>query len=916
MAREVTRQQFLRTAGRLAAAVAAGGALAPLGDGTVAHAAQVDEESSSPFSPAPGARHVCADTPLSITFDQPAAAGASGLIRVFHSDGALVDTIDLSAAAQTRTVGLNPTPFNYHPVIVSGSQASIFLHRQLAYGQTYYVLVDAVAFTTAGGQPLPGVTDPATWRFSTKPAPPSLAHGRLTVAADGTGDLATVQGAIDLVPAGNAKPVHVTVRRGTYTEIVYVGAAQPLVSIRGEDRDDTVIQYANNNTLNGSSRAMFGSDASDFALSNITLHNTTPEGGSQAEALRLNGQRVVVDRVTLKSRQDTVMLQGSVYVTRSYIEGDVDFMWGHGTVFFNECELRALHRTVSSSTDYYTQIRNGQTTNGNVYHRCRLTPDPAMTPTDVAYLARIDPTVFPYSQVVYIDCAMGPHVAPVGWLLNHATTAPLAQFWEHGSTDLAGRPLDVSGRAPFSRQLTAPEVALWKDPQFVLGWAPPDCDGCGGPAEEAKRLASAILATVHEPSIPPGQFPITSFGAVPDGVTDAAGAFRGAIAACAAAGGGTVLVPKGTYLVRGPIWITGSHMRLHLQKHVTLRFSAPGPTNLLPAEYPLLDGAAGRPRVSGGQELMSLVFASNVTDLAITGEGDTSVIDGQSFAGRFTWWSWSGKTRFGWQAGDAIETVNGWPKRPRGVQPFNCTNVLIRGIKTVNMPNFQFRLLQCSNVIVDRVMAMSGDGPNNDGIDPASCMNVLIRNCTIDAGDDCIAFQALTGKNGTLLPTLNVLIEDCDLFRGHGGVAFGSGATGGVANVVARHLRLHDPRLQFGLRIKLNRESGGAVQNVFFSDVGSVGLADTCVLVDLHYNDITTGPLTPVARRVRVDNFRVGTAATANRGLFLFGLSGDPVLDVAIANSSFASVATPEVESNVSGVALTNVTVNGQPLMS
>jgi hypothetical protein len=67
---------------------------------------------------------------------------------------------------------------------------------------------------------------------------------------------------------------------------------------------------------------------------------------------------------------------------------------------------------------------------------------------------------------------------------------------------------------------------------------------------------------------------------------------------------------------------------------------------------------------------------------------------------------------------------------------------------------------------------------------------------------------------------------------------------------------------------------------------------------------------------VRVDNFRVGTAATTTNGLFLFGLDGDPVLDVGIANSSFASVQTPEVETDVSGLALTNVTVNGQPLTS
>jgi len=659
---------------------------------------------------------------------------------------------------------------------------------------------------------------------------------------------------------------------------------------------------------------MFGSDASDFTLTNITLHNTTPEGGSQAEALRSNGQRCVLDHVSLKSRQDTLMMQGAGFVHDSYIEGDVDFMWGAGSVFFQDCELRALSRTVSSSADYHTQIRNVQTVNGNVYHRCRLTPDPAgaTNPNYRSYLGRIDPNVFPFSQVVYIDCAMGPHVLPVGWLLNNATTAPTVQFWEAGSTDLQGKPLDVSGRAPFSRQITAPEVALWSDPEFVLGFAPPGCDGCGGARQQAERLANAILRSVHEPSIPDRSFPVTSFGAVPDGATDAAPAFRSAIAAAVAAGGGTVVVPKGAYFVKGPIWLTGGDkLGLHLERDTTLRFSGPSQAVPIPPEYPLLDGTNGRPRLSSGQELMSLVFASGVTDLAITGEGETSVIDGLAAPGRFGWWSWSGKTQFGWQTGDPVEGVNGFPKRPRAVQPFRCTNVLIRGIKTVNTPNFQFRLLECSNVIADRVMAMSGDGPNNDGIDPASCVNVLIRNCTIDAGDDCMALQAESG-----LPTLNVLIEDCDLFRGHGGVAFGSGATGGVSNVVARHLRMHDPRLQFGLRIKLNRGSGGAVQHVYFQDVGSVGLSDACVLVDLHYNNITTGPLTPVARHVRVDNFRVGTAATTTDGLFLFGLSGDPVLDIGIADSSFASVATPEVETNVSGLTLTNVMVNGQPLTS
>src|SRR5215469_6971056 len=202
MTRRVTRQEFLRTAGKLAAVVASGSALAAV-DGMVLAAGDDDDDPPpSPFSPRPGARRACADAVLSIAFDQPPAIGTAGVVRVVRaSDGTVVDAIDLSAKSQTRTIGLNPTPFNFHPVLVSGSTASIHLHAQLAYGETYSVLVDAgVLAGTIGGQAFAGVTDPATWRFTTKPAAPTLAAGRLTVAADGSGDFQTVQGAIDLVP--------------------------------------------------------------------------------------------------------------------------------------------------------------------------------------------------------------------------------------------------------------------------------------------------------------------------------------------------------------------------------------------------------------------------------------------------------------------------------------------------------------------------------------------------------------------------------------------------------------------------------------------------------------------------------------------------------------------------------------------
>ena len=467
MDERITRQDFLRLTG----VVVSGALTAGLAEAASTGAARAAPLRPPRLDPAPGARRVCVDTLLSITFDRPPTVGTSGLVRVVGGDGAVVDTIDLDAPTQTRQFGTAPVPFNYFPVIVRGSTASIRLHQQLAYGETYQVVIDPGVLVDADGQSFQ-----AAWQFTTKPSAPPAERPELIVSPHGTGDFCTVQGAIDFVPAGNTRPVRIEVLPGAYDEIVYVGSSRRFITVRGADRDRTVIQYANNNRLNGAVsgrwRVLFGVDASDFTLENLTLHNTTPEGGTQAEAFRGNNTRILLDRVTLRSRQDTILLQNGGLVRDSFIEGDVDFTWGNGGAFFERCEIRSLHRTVSSSTDIVAQVRNTDSTHGNVYLDCRFTA-PDMVPTDVAYLARIDPTRFPFSQVVCIGCARDAHIAPAGWRLDNATEAPSVRFWEFGSTDLDGSPLDVSGRAPFSRQLSEAEAARWSDPAFVLGWSPP-----------------------------------------------------------------------------------------------------------------------------------------------------------------------------------------------------------------------------------------------------------------------------------------------------------------------------------------------------------------------------------------------------------------------------------------------------------
>ncbi|HEX8291953.1 MAG TPA: pectinesterase family protein [Pyrinomonadaceae bacterium] len=458
----------------------------------------VSAMTATAFGPAAGATNVNVDAQLKVTFDQEPKVGTSGKVRVYNAaDNSLVDTVDLGVDTNTglhapgpqsaRPIGGSSWNFNYHPVIVEGNTATVYTKAKLAYGQNYYVTMEPGVVTDAAGAPFVGVGDANAWAFSTKAEGPAAGAAALTVAADGTGDFDTVQGAVDFVPANNTQPVVINVRKGKYTEIVYVRSNKRFVTVRGEDRNESVIQYANNENLNtGSSpRAAFGVDAPDFTLENVTVVNTTTRFNSenrtrQSEAFRGNNDRILLNRVNLKSFQDTLLLQSQSnqggFVNESYIEGDIDFLWGTGAVYFRNSELKMMN-----SNAYYTQIRNGQGKNGYVFVNSRFTAAPGVTG---AYLTRIDPDQFPFSQVVLIDSVMGPHVRPDAWRLDDNAkdgfAAPLTQagypnvrFWEFNSRDEAGNAVDVSQRHPISRQITADEANFWREPANVLGgWEP------------------------------------------------------------------------------------------------------------------------------------------------------------------------------------------------------------------------------------------------------------------------------------------------------------------------------------------------------------------------------------------------------------------------------------------------------------
>lgn len=447
--------------------------------------------------PASGATGLCVDPPLAITFNGPPRVGRTGQIRLMRSDGTVADTIDLRGGTGIlqRTVG--GVPYNYYPVIVEDNTARLFFPRpRLTPGEQYTIEADAGVLTDTAGVPWRGSAGRA-WSFSVRTAGPDTTATALTVDAAGTGDYCTVQSAIDHVPANAPQRTVISVKPGHYVEQVYVASTKRLITVRGEDRA-TVIRYPNNASLNSAQRQVFGVDAPDFTLEHITVHNTTPRGGSQAEAFRGNAQRIALNYVNLISFQDTLWLQGLAFVNASYIEGDVDFLWGNGSVFIQDSELRMV-----SSGGYYTQIRNPQDRVGMVFVNCRLTAAPGVTG---GYLSRIDPGVYPFSQVVFINSAMGAHIRPEGWLLNNATAAPTVQFFEYNSRDEQGAPLDVRGRAPFSRQLTAAEAERWRYASVVLGggWDPTTRLSAGVELSELDRNFTGSPVAVTVRTTPPG----------------------------------------------------------------------------------------------------------------------------------------------------------------------------------------------------------------------------------------------------------------------------------------------------------------------------------------------------------------------------------------------------------------------------
>jgi pectin methylesterase-like acyl-CoA thioesterase len=414
--------------------------------------------------PAPGATDLCPDPTLHVRFSGKPRLGTRGKVQVFDvaNPGTPVASVDLSQSTITDTRGGSTftLPIGAY---VDGNEAIFTLPaRGLGYGKTFYVTVESGALTTPQGTAW-GITDTETWRFTTVDAQPAAAD-TLRVALDGSGQYCTVQAAIDAAEDDTT----ILIGEGNYYGVVYFKDKHGL-TLRGDDRAGTALKGVNNNNLNPSTRgrALIGSeDLTDLVIENLTIHNLTPQDGSQAEALTLlSCDRCIVRDADILSLQDTLLWSGRVYADNCYISGNVDYIWGTGAVYFNACEIHTTGRK-----GYNVQARNAQNGHGYVFVDSKLTSDAGVT-GDI--LARIDVSEYPASEVAYINCEMGSHIAPQGWLISGGSAPASLRFLEYQSRDPSGNLLNVSQRMSGSRQLSASEAAVYRDPAQVLGgWTP------------------------------------------------------------------------------------------------------------------------------------------------------------------------------------------------------------------------------------------------------------------------------------------------------------------------------------------------------------------------------------------------------------------------------------------------------------
>jgi polygalacturonase len=450
----------------------------------------------------------------------------------------------------------------------------------------------------------------------------------------------------------------------------------------------------------------------------------------------------------------------------------------------------------------------------------------------------------------------------------------------------------------------------------------------GGDQKQLKDYLSDLPFTmpkILEPQFPAHSVSIVDFGALPDGHTMNTEAFTQAIAACVKAGGGTVIVPAGTWRT-GPIRLE-SNINLHVERGALVQFSK----NI--DDYPFVESPEGRQNRYGRTQLISAYKARNI---AVTGDG---IFNGAGEVWRYVlredltdlqwkalvasggivsangeeWWPSKeamGAEKFFKESTDAKKTLTKADYestkeylRPNLVNFVECNDILLDGPTFENSPRYHIIPQQCENLIIRNVKVLSPvSGKNTDAIDPAACRNVVIYNCMIDVGDDgiCLKPGAINSAQKPGPACENVVVADCVVYHAHGGFVIGSESYGGARNISVRNCVFIGTDV--GLRFKSARGRGGVIEKIFIDGIRMREIATDAILFDMYYSggapdveakkDLTIRKAEPLTDRTpQFKDFFVKNVVCngADRALVINGLPELSIKNMILDNVSITS---------------------------
>ncbi|XP_057790430.1 probable polygalacturonase isoform X1 [Salvia miltiorrhiza] len=297
----------------------------------------------------------------------------------------------------------------------------------------------------------------------------------------------------------------------------------------------------------------------------------------------------------------------------------------------------------------------------------------------------------------------------------------------------------------------------------------------------------------------PHSVSVSEFGAVGDGKTLNTVAFQNAIfylKSFADKGGAQLYVPAGKWLT-GCITLT-SRLTLFLEKDAVIL----GSQDVL--HWDVVDPlpSYGRGLEVPGRRYRSLINGQNLTDVVVTGNNGT--IDGQGSI----WWEQFRNHSLNYS-------------RPHLVEFMWSNNIVVSNLTFLNAPAWNIHPAYCSKLLVQNITAYAPpDSPHTSGIVPDSSEYVCIENSNISTGYDAVVLKSGWDEYGLSYskPTSKVHVRKTRLQSSSGsGLAFGSEMSGGISDVLAEHLHVHNS--VNGIELKTGKGRGAYIKDIFLTDV-------------------------------------------------------------------------------------------------